>query len=149
MECLDVLIVDELGKNISGTGMDPNVTGFWRRFGGPRTPDYRTIVVLDLTDASDGNAVGIGMAELTTRRVMDKIDIQKTYTNSIASGIFSSAKMPIALENDRAAVETALGAVPVLEKVAPGPHKEHPHAGDLLGLAGPFARLAPVGQRGD
>ena len=118
LEYLDVLIVDEFGKNISGTGIDPNVVGFWRRFGGPRTPDYRTIVALDLTDASDGNGVGIGMAELTTRRVMDKIDIHKTYTNSITSCIFNSAKMPITLENDRTAIETALGAVPVLQKAA-------------------------------
>lgn len=118
LDYLDILVVDEFGKNISGTGMDPNVIGFWRRFGGPRTPDYRTIVVLDLTDASDGNGVGVGMAELTTRRVMDKIDIQKTYTNTIASGIFNSAKMPITLENDKSAMDTSLGAVPVLEKTA-------------------------------
>lgn len=118
LEYLDILIVDEYGKNISGTGIDPNVIGFWRRWGGPRTPDYRTIVVLDLTDASDGNGLGIGMAELTTKRVIDKIDLKKTYTNSITTGIFNSVKMPIALENDQAAVDTALGAVPVLEKVA-------------------------------
>ena len=118
LEYLDVLIVDEFGKNISGTGIDPNVIGFWRRWGGPRTPDYRTIVVLDLTDASDGNGLGIGMTELTTKRVMDKIDLKKTYTNSITTGIFSSVKLPIPLKNDKAAVDTALGAVPVLGKTA-------------------------------
>ena len=65
MEDLDVLVVDEMGKDVSGAGMDPNVIGFWRREGGPRKPDYRALVVLDLTPQSHGNATGIGMADLT------------------------------------------------------------------------------------
>ena len=71
---LDILLVDEMGKNVSGAGMDPNVIGFWRREGGERKPDYRILVVLDLTPHSHGNATGIGMADLTTRRVADQID---------------------------------------------------------------------------
>jgi hypothetical protein len=114
---LDILIVDEMGKNISGAGIDPNVIGFWRRQGGPRKPDYRTIVLLDLTPESHGNAVGIGMVDLTTRRVIDKVDYKSTYTNALTSGIWSSAKMPIFLENDRAAIETALSKVPELTRV--------------------------------
>ena len=61
---LDVLLVDEMGKNVSGAGMDPNIIGFWRREGGDRRPDYRTLIVLDLTPHSHGNAIGIGMAGL-------------------------------------------------------------------------------------
>ncbi len=118
LDCLDILIVDEMGKNISGTGMDPNVIGFWRRWGGPRSPDYRTIIVLDITEASHGNGLGIGLCELTTRRVMDKIDLKTTYTNAITTGIFNSVKLPIALENDRQALDTALCAVPMPDKVA-------------------------------
>ena len=88
---LDILIIDEMGKNISGAGIDPNIVGFWRREGGPRTPDYRTLIVLDITTPSHGNALGIGMADLTTRRVMDMIDFKATYTNALASGIWSGA----------------------------------------------------------
>ena len=110
---LDILLVDEMGKNISGTGMDPNVIGFWRREGGARKPDFRYLIVLDLTPQSHGNATGIGMADLTSRRVIDQIDWDATYLNVFTSGIFRSALMPIPLENDRAAVETALARVPV------------------------------------
>ena len=110
---LDILLVDEMGKNISGAGMDPNVIGFWRREGGPRKPDFRILVILDLTSPSHGNATGIGMADLTTRRVIDQIDWDATYMNVFTSGVLRSARMPIPLENDRAAVEAALARVPV------------------------------------
>jgi hypothetical protein len=109
---LDILLVDEMGKNVSGAGMDPNVIGFWRREGGPRKPDYRILVVLDLTPHSHGNATGIGMADLTTRRVIDQIDWNATYLNVFTSGVLRSARMPIPLENDRTAVETAFNQVP-------------------------------------
>jgi hypothetical protein len=114
---LDILIIDEMGKNISGAGIDPNIVGFWRREGGPRTPDYRTLIVLDITAHSHGNALGIGMADLTTRRVMDMIDLKATYTNALASGIWAGARLPIALENDRQVIETALSRVPDLNQV--------------------------------
>ena len=107
LEELDILVVDEMGKNISGAGIDPNVVGFWRREGGPRKPDYRTIIVLDLTPQSDGNALGIGLTDLTTRRVMDKVSIQATYANALTTGIWGSVRLPIALENDQAVLETA------------------------------------------
>jgi hypothetical protein len=109
---LDVLLVDELGKNVSGAGMDPNVIGFWRRQGGERKPDYRILAVLDLTTQSHGNATGIGMADLTTQRLIDKIDWNATYLNAITSGIFQSARMPIVLDNDMALLEAALNRIP-------------------------------------
>lgn len=112
LDDLDILLVDEMGKDISGAGMDPNVIGFWRREGGPRKPDFRTLIVLDLTPQSHGNATGIGMADLMTRRVMDKVDLKATYMNALTSKILRSARLPISLENDRVALETALDAVP-------------------------------------
>ncbi len=117
LEDLDILVVDELGKNISGGGMDVNVIGFWRRDGGPRKPDYRTLVVLDLTPESHGNAMGMGMADLTTRRVMDQIDLDAMYVNALTSGVLRGARLPIALENDRAALEAALDLYPDPRKV--------------------------------
>ncbi len=109
---LDILLVDEMGKNVSGAGMDPNVIGFWRREGGPRRPDYRILVVLDLTPHSHGNATGIGMADLTTRRVIENIDWEATYLNAFTSGVLRSARMPIPLESDSLAVEAALNRTP-------------------------------------
>jgi hypothetical protein len=117
LEELDILVVDEMGKNISGAGIDPNVVGFWRREGGPRKPDYRTIIVLDLTPQSDGNALGIGLTDLTTRRVIDKVNIQATYANALTTGIWGSVRLPIALENDRAVLETALSRVSDLDRI--------------------------------
>ncbi|MBN1818368.1 MAG: DUF362 domain-containing protein [Sedimentisphaerales bacterium] len=112
LEDLDVLLVDEMGKNVSGAGMDPNVIGFWRREGGIRKPDYRILIVLDLTPHSHGNATGIGMADLTTRRVVDSIDWDATYLNAFTSGVLRSARMPIPLEHDRLALEVALNRIP-------------------------------------
>ncbi len=109
---LDVLVIDEMGKNISGAGIDPNVVGLWRRNGGPRAPDYRTIIVLDLTPESHGNATGIGIADLTTQRVWDLIDRDATYTNTVTSGIWPSARFPMALADDRAAVDAAFSRLP-------------------------------------
>lgn len=108
---LDVLVVDRMGKDISGAGMDPNVIGLWRREGGPRIPDYRTVVVLDLTSASHGNATGIGMADLTTKALMEKVDLGATYTNALTSGVFRSARLPIPMENDMEALKAAMAHV--------------------------------------
>jgi len=117
LDDLDVLLVDEMGKNVSGAGMDPNIVGFWRREGGPRKPDYRRLIVLDLTPQSHGNATGIGMADLTTRRVIDKIDLDTTYMNAFTSGILGNARLPIALDNDRTALEKALDLVPNIKMI--------------------------------
>ena len=109
---LDLLIMDEIGKDISGGGMDPNITGHWRRDGGDRDPDYRFIIVLDLTQPSHGNAMGIGWADLTTKRLMDKIDLHAMHMNAITSGVFRAVRLPIALDTDRNVIDTALGKIP-------------------------------------
>lgn len=111
VEFLDLLIVEEMGKDISGAGMDPNVIGFWRRQGGERRPDYKVLVVLELTPASHGNAIGMGMADITTERFLAQVDLPATYLNSITSGVFRSGHRPLALADDRQAIETALRAV--------------------------------------
>jgi hypothetical protein len=114
---LDILVIGEMGKNISGGGMDPNVIGMWRRDGGAREPNYRTVVLLNLTPESHGNAMGIGLADLTTRRVIDMLDMKTTYTNALTTGLWAAARLPIALENDRVALETALSRIHEPEKV--------------------------------
>lgn len=105
---LDVLVVDRMGKDISGTGMDVNVIGIHRRIGGTGLPDIRTIVVLDLTPASHGNALGVGFADLVPRRLVDKIDFKATYANVITTGFYGSGKIPVTLPTAREAVEVAL-----------------------------------------
>jgi len=103
----DILIVDEMGKNISGTGMDTNVVGFWRRYGGERDPDYSTLIVLSLTPESHGNAMGIGLADLTTKRLVESVDFDATYANALTSQ-FAMGRTPVALASDRDCLEAAL-----------------------------------------
>ena len=109
---LDFLIMDEIGKNISGAGMDPNVTGLWRREGGERKPDYRVLAVLDITPESHGNAMGIGMADLITERVLNMMDIPAMRTNALTAGVYRSARIPLYLENDRVLIETVVRGLP-------------------------------------
>jgi hypothetical protein len=109
---LDVLVVDEMGKNISGTGMDTNIIGIGGRVGGKMTmgtPVVSTIVVLGLTPETHGNANGIGLADLTTRRLVDSIDYKSTYTNVLTTRLWSAGRLPVILETDREAVEAAVG----------------------------------------
>jgi hypothetical protein len=107
---IDVLIVDEIGKNFSGVGMDTNVIGrFWiPGESDPRTPKINRIVVLGLSDETHGNAIGLGLADLTTRRVISQIDYDSTFVNCLTTGFTDQAKIPIFLPNDRDAISTAL-----------------------------------------
>jgi hypothetical protein len=107
---LDVLVVEEIGKNISGVGMDTNVTGrFWMPGeSDPEAARIDKIVVLDLSPETHGNAIGIGLADLTTRRVFDKIDYSSTYVNCLTQGTCATGKVPIWLPNDKDAIDTAL-----------------------------------------
>jgi hypothetical protein len=110
-EALDLLIVDEMGKNISGTGMDPNVIGrpcIQKHTGRPK---IRQLLVRDLTPESDGNALGVGMADLTTKRLVDKINRTTTNINVITTGALDLAKVPMFFASDREAVEVALGMI--------------------------------------
>ncbi len=106
---IDVLIVDEIGKNISGEGMDPNVTG---RPGsglpGFDAPNIQKIVALDVTPQSHGNGVGIGSADLSTRQCVEKIDLGAVYTNAITATILNPAKLPMVLNSDHDAMVVAL-----------------------------------------
>ena len=108
---VDILIVEHMGKDISGTGMDTNVIGIWRRIGGARKPDIGCLIVLDLTPESEGNALGMGLADLTTRRLAEKIDYAKTYANALTARFWMGAKLPIVLESDKEAIDTALSQV--------------------------------------
>jgi hypothetical protein len=107
---LDLLIVHELGKEISGSGMDPNITGrssspFFRK---PDALKVQRIAVLNLTAATKGNATGLGMADITTKKVLDAIDLDYTYINAITSGVMAAARIPINVPTDYEAIQVAL-----------------------------------------
>ncbi|HEY6102830.1 MAG TPA: hypothetical protein VI007_06355 [bacterium] len=111
---LDVLIVDEMGKTFAGTGMDTNVIGR-RRIPGlpePTSPNIAHIVALRLSPHSEGNAQGIGLADLTTRRLVDAIDWQVTYKNTITSTFLNRGAIPVTLPSDREAITVALDILP-------------------------------------
>ncbi len=114
---IHVLIVDKMGKNISGTGMDTNVIGRIMFIGEkePEKPKITRIVVLDLAEESHGNAIGIGLADYTTQRLVGKIDLEATATNSIAGMTPEKGRIPIALKTDKEAVEVALNTIGAID----------------------------------
>jgi hypothetical protein len=116
-ENIDVLVIDQMGKNISGTGMDTNVIGriMFTGEAEPERPKITRIVVLDLTPESHGNAIGVGLADYTTERLLGKMDRKVTATNAITAMTPEKGRMPIALETDRAAVEAALVTIGAVE----------------------------------
>ncbi len=107
---IDVLIIDEIGKNISGSGMDTNVVGrFYNHVARePEKPSIKRIYVRDLTDESDGNATGIGLADFVHRAVVEKMDVVATNKNCVTASNPEKARIPIVCESDRAAMEASL-----------------------------------------
>ena len=110
---LDLLIVDWTGKNISGTGMDTNVIGrMMQNFEPePLKPAILRIFVRDLTEESDGNATGIGLADFTTTRLVEKIDRHSTYMNGITALGPQKSKIPFYYDTDQEAIEVALNTI--------------------------------------
>ncbi len=104
-----LLIVDELGKNISGCGMDTKVVGRGTELQPGEAPEIEMIYVRDVTPESGGNAVGMGLADLIHERLFRKIDFHKTYLNSTVALNPGPAKMPLYVPSDRAALDLALG----------------------------------------
>lgn len=113
---VDILFVGEIGKNISGTGMDTNIVGGVKGYkeGEYTPPNIKRIIVQDLTDESNGNALGIGIADLITKKLYDKIDLKSTYTNVITATFLDRAKIPMVVDSDREALEIALKTIWIL-----------------------------------
>lgn len=120
----DVLVVDKIGKNISGDGMDPNVTG---TFGSPKSAcdgspgpiNAQRTVVLDLTESTHGNANGIGTADITTRRVVEKTNVDVTYPNALTSTLVNMVKMPMFAHSDKHAIQIAVRVCNMIDKEHP------------------------------
>ncbi len=121
---LDVMVIDRIGKNISGDGADPNITGKYPTpfaTGGPRVTKQ---VALDLTDETEGNANGIGTADLTTARAVAKMSLAQTYPNGLTSTVVGPTAIPMILPDDRLAFQAAIltcnpvGAEPRVMRIA-------------------------------
>ncbi|WP_333649806.1 lactate racemase domain-containing protein [Lacrimispora sp.] len=113
----DVLVVDEIGKNYSGTGVDPNITGTFSTpyaTGGIRT--QRTCF-LNLSQASHGNALGCGLASAITKKIFDEMDVEKMYPNCITSTVLASARIPCVMATDKEAIQICIRTC---NKIKPG-----------------------------
>lgn len=113
VEDIDVLVIDWMGKEISGAGMDTNIIGrlIIDGYPEPESPRIKAIVVLDLTDASHGNATGIGFADFITQKLLDKIDFPLTMTNIFTSGFLRRGFIPLVYPTSAEAVEMAINHV--------------------------------------
>lgn len=116
---IDILLVDQIGKNFSGDGMDPNITGtFSTPFanGGPNVQRY---VVFDLSKETHGNALGLGQVDFSTKRVFDKIDYDSAYPNALTCTVVSGVKVPVILTNDKLAIQAAIFTCVGIDKKNP------------------------------
>ena len=107
---LDIVITQEIGKNISGTGFDTNIIGRLDINGEKEIakPEIKRLLVFDITEESHGNALGIGLADITTRHLVDKINYKDMYANTITSTFLNRAKIPITTDSEKEAVEIAV-----------------------------------------
>jgi len=118
---VDVLVIDEMGKDISGTGFDTKVVGRILMplvAEEPEVPRVKRIVVCSLTEKTAGNADGVGIADFVTRRLVDRIDLEALYVNAIAGAEPEHVKIPLTLSNDREAVDVAVGSVGLIPREA-------------------------------
>lgn len=126
----DILIVDQIGKNFSGDGMDPNVSGTLPRETGvargadgsdPRIGNFRAsrVVVLDLTEATHGNSNGLGLADVSVDRAVNKVIREASYPNAITSTILEMCKIPFYVDNDKLAIQVALKTCATADKKHP------------------------------
>jgi hypothetical protein len=117
-DAADVLLIDRMGKNISGVGFDPNVVG--RKFNDHQavageTPSVKRICLRSLTPESRGNAVGVGMAEFCRTQLLRDMDRRTTRVNSLTSGHLAAGMTPLDYETDREMLQAALGTIGLVE----------------------------------
>lgn len=110
---LDILVVKEMGKMISGTGMDTKVIGRIKIQGEkePLNPKIKKVIALNLASNSYGNALGIGLADITTKKLVDSIDFDATYANIISTTFLERGKVPVTVDNDRDAIIVGINTV--------------------------------------
>lgn len=112
----DILIVDEIGKNYSGTGVDPNITGTFSTDYAKGGVQVQRTCMLDISDCSHGNGLGIGLASAITKRLFDKLDPEKMYPNCLTSTVLKSAVIPIVLATDKEVIQLCIRTLNNLNK---------------------------------
>ncbi len=112
---LDVLVIDYIGKNISGDGMDPNITGRYPTPYAHGGPDVTKMAVMDLTPETKGNANGVGTADFTTQRLVDKMDRPATYANGLTSTVCAPTKIATTLANQKLTIQAAVKTCNILD----------------------------------
>ncbi len=157
-DLIDVLVIDEMGKNISGVGMDSNILGRMQVYGSAEfeRPTIVNVVVLDLSEGSHGNASGLGLADYTTAHLVNKVSLEATYINAMTASVCGTrrSKIPIILPNDRDAIGAATLSVgkPDMRDVGVVRIKNTLHVDDLLvsesllGTVREHPRLEQVGE---
>lgn len=105
---IDVLVVDRMGKNISGLGMDPHITGKFATKYASGPPEPGKLVVLALTEETHGNANGIGVADVTTRQLLESFDAEMTYPNALTATLTQAVRMPMVMDNQKLAIQTGI-----------------------------------------
>ena len=101
LDDIDVLIVNEIGKNISGTGVDTNIVGRFHTNAASGGPNTVKLGFLDISEKSGGNGNGMGLADFVSKKFFRKIDFESTYINAITSTEPNSVKLPLVLDNDK------------------------------------------------
>ena len=116
LDDIDVLIVKEIGKNISGTGMDTNVIGRFHTKAASGGPNITKVGILDLSNESLGNANGVGLADFATKKLYNKINFDYTYLNALTSTEPNSIKLPMILDNDELVIKACAKTCGILDE---------------------------------
>ena len=119
VDSCDVLIVDEIGKNYSGDGMDPNITGTFCSPYATGGIAAQRVAVLDLSKETHGNGIGLGFSSATTKRVFDKLDLASMYPNAITCTVLGGVRIPIIMESDKEAIQVCIKSCNEIDKTRP------------------------------
>ena len=119
VDSCDVLIVDEIGKNYSGDGMDPNITGTFCSPYATGGIAAQRVAVLDLSKETHGNGIGLGFSSATTKRVFNKLDLASMYPNAITCTVLGGVRIPIIMESDKEAIQVCIKSCNEIDKTRP------------------------------
>ena len=116
VDSCDVLVVDQIGKNFSGDGMDPNITGTFCTPYATGGIQSQKVCVLDLSPETHGNGIGLGYSSATTKRVFDKLDLASMYPNAITCTVLGGVRIPIIMESDKEAIQVCVKTCNEIDK---------------------------------
>lgn len=147
VDACDVLVVDQIGKDYSGDGMDPNITGTFCTPYATGGIQSQRVAVLDVSDASHGNAMGVGFASATTQRLYQKIDMDAMYPNAITATVLGGVRIPVVMPNDRECIQLCVRTCTGIDHSAPRivriPNSLHLEYIQLSAAYGPVLETIP------